>query len=219
MITMKYLPLYLCFCFFAGCHFGYGPPLIKEIRVSNKAVARDSIWFKCVMAEPGAGGLSFYWFCSKGRFADNERDSVKWYAPESSGSVFVKVKVKDARGDSAVDSLGVEIKPRTVNFINWEGAVKAGRCLFFSDSAWSGYRLSGESSADTGNIFLIFLDSDNFERWLRGEEHRFRIKQPAYRTAPFYDTIPETGVYYLVLDNSHNFTDCSFRVNIRLTSP
>ncbi len=215
----KYLYLYLCLCLFTGCLFDYGPPVIKEITGKGKVLSRDSVWFKCVMAEPGAGGLSFCWWCSKGRFADNSGDSVKWFAAESSGMALIKVKVTDARGDTAVDSVLLRVNPRVVNFINWDGAVKAGSFVFFSDSAWAGYRLSGATSADSGSIFLIFMDSFNFVRWHRGEDFSFRIKQPAYRTAPFYDTIPETGIYFLVLDNSRNFNTCSFRVNIILTSP
>lgn len=215
----EYLCLCLCLCLFTGCFFGYGPPLIKEIRGEAKVAARDSVWFKCAMDNPGAGGLSFSWWCSKGRFANSTGDSVQWFTPESSGSAFIKIKVTDARGDSAVDSLAVTITSRRVNFVNWDGAVKAGGSVFFSDSAWTGYRLRGTSTADTGNIFLIFLDSSNFERWRRGESYQFRLKQLAYKGGTFYDTIPETGIYYLVLDNRNNFNDCSFRVNVVLTSP
>lgn len=211
--------LCLFLCLFASCRFGYGPPVIKEIRGEVKVAAKDSVWFKCLMENPGAGGLNFSWWCSKGRFADGTGDSVKWFAPESSGSALVSVRANDLNGDSAVDSLSVTITTRKVNFVNWDGAVKAGASVFFSDSAWAGYRLNGTTTADTGNIFLIFFDSINFERWRRGESYQFRIKQPAYKTSPFYDTIPETGIYYLVLDNKNNFNDCSFRVNIRLTSP
>jgi hypothetical protein len=204
---------------FSGCPLNPGPPVIKEVRIWGKLEARDSVWFKCEMESFGKGGLKFVWSCLRGRFADSVADSVKWFAPDSSGSTLIKVKVTDQQGGTAADSLLIVVKPLTKSFINWDGAVKAGDFTFFFDSCWAGYRLRGNVSSDTGNVFLIFLDSLNFQKWHRGEQYQYRIRQPAYRASQFYDTIPVTGVYYLVLDNTRNFQDCSFQVNIQLTSP
>ncbi|MGQ9707553.1 MAG: hypothetical protein ACUVUR_01590 [bacterium] len=204
---------------YAGCPFSSGPPAIKEIRVRGEITVRDSAWFKCEMESPGKGSLVFRWSCSRGRFVDSTTDSAKWFAPESSGSVLIVVKVTDRQGDSAVDSLLILVNPLKRSFINWDGAVKAGNYVFFYDSCWAGYQLSGRSSSDTGDVFLIFLDSLNFHKWRTGEQYQCLIRRPAYNTSSFYDTIPETGIYFLVLDNTRNFRDCSFQVNIQLLSP
>ncbi len=91
--------------------------------------------------------------------------------------------------------------------------------FFCADSAWEGYRLSGQSQADNRNVYLLFLDETNFYRWQNQEEADFLIRRLADDSRPFYDTIPTSGVYYLVLDNGRNLADACFRVEIRLTSP
>ncbi|MGB9741539.1 MAG: hypothetical protein ACP5JB_00510 [candidate division WOR-3 bacterium] len=201
------------------CRTGFEPPVIQEIAGNSRVQVRDTSWFEC-RVEPGARGpLSYQWWCSKGRFAESGGAQVRWHAPESSGSVLIRVAVTDGLGRSVADSVVVQVTPRVVSFVNWEGAVKAGESVWFSDSCIAGYRLSGTVSSDTGNIFVIFLDAENFYRWQRGESYQPRIRRLAYQAGLFADTIPVSGVYYLVLDNSRNFADCGYRINLQLTSP
>jgi hypothetical protein len=204
---------------FCQCRTGFEPPVIREIAGNTRVQARDSCRFEC-RVEPGAKGpLSYQWWCSGGRLADSAAEQVTWYAPESSGQALVRVEVTDGLGRRAADSIVVEVRPRIVTFVNWEGAVKAGEAVHFSDSCLAGYRLSGTVRSDTGNILLIFLDEENFYRWQRGETYQPRIRRLAYQGGPVSDTIPVSGIYYLVLDNTGNFADCSYRINLQLTSP
>lgn len=185
---------------------------------NTTVMAQDSVWFWCEVK--GYPPLNFFWSCDRGTLVLEQGDSVMWRAPDSSGMALLRVVIVDALGDSATDSLAVRVTPRVKSFVYWEGAVKAGTSVFFGDSAPAGYRLNGQSRADTtGAIFLIFLDEVNFQQWRNGEEYQFLIKQPAYQVTPFYDTIPATGIYYLVIDNTRNFNDASFWVDIRLSSP
>lgn len=203
-----------------GSCFTFSPELtIKALAGKTSLSAQESTWYRCEVEGKGRSGLTFEWWCTGGRLLDIRGDSVKWRAPDSSGIAILGVDVSDQEGRKARDSLVVSVKPRVVVFAYWEGAVKGRSYAFCADTALAGYRLSGQSWSDTRNVYLLFLDEDNFGRWQRQEEPEFLIQRFADDSRPFYDTIPTSGVYYLVLDNGRNLVDANFRVEIRLTSP
>lgn len=201
------------------CRYEPGPPVISKIEGNTHPQVRDTCRFVCLV-EPGARGpLSYEWWCSGGTVEERLGNGVRWRAPDSSGQEIVKVRVIDGRGRDTSDSIVVSVLPRVVSFINWDGAVKAGEAVWFFDSCLAGYRLEGSSSSDTTSIFLIFMNEPNFRRWKNGEDYQWLIRRLAYRSGTFYDTIPESGVYFLVLDNTQGLCDCSYRVKIVLSSP
>uniref|UniRef100_A0A7V3PUJ4 Uncharacterized protein n=1 Tax=candidate division WOR-3 bacterium TaxID=2052148 RepID=A0A7V3PUJ4_UNCW3 len=204
---------------FVQCRTEFEPPVIEGIFGNTRVQVRDSCLFECRVAPGAKGPLSFQWWCSGGRFEAQRAERGKWYAPESSGTVSIGVEVTDGLDRKTADSIEVQVEPRVVTFVNWEGAIKAGESVYFSDSCIVGYRLSGTVRSDTGNVYLIFLDEGNFYRWQQGLSYQPRIRRLAYQSIPLNDTIPVSGIYYLVLDNSGNFNDCSYRINIQLTSP
>jgi len=207
-------------CAIGGRCFSLAPDLtIKALTGRTDLNARDSTWYRCEVEGFQSNGLTFQWWCTAGRLVKIRNDSVLWRAPDSSGRALIGVEVTDRQGRKARDSLFVTVKPRVVVFAAWEGAVKGGNYVFCADSAWEGYRLSGQSQADNRNVYLLFLDETNFYRWQNQEEADFLIRRLADDSRPFYDTIPTSGVYYLVLDNGRNLADACFRVEIRLTSP
>lgn len=221
------LGVFFALWFFSGCFQKPGPPIINKLTGKEVVSVRDSVWVFCDAETPAVGPLIFRWKCTKGTLtfppivANRERgtDSVKWFAPESSGSAVISVTVVDSRPDSVTDSLIITVSPLVRNFINWDGAVKAGGHFSWGDSCWAGYRLSGWSWSESLPTYLIFMSAVNFQKWQRGEPYEYLIRRPAYNVNPFYDTIPQTGIYYLVIDNSGSMKDCSFWVNIQLTSP
>ncbi len=202
-----------------GCRIEIGPPVITKIVGQTNVVALDSSYFECQVGVPAIGPLRFEWWGSRGRWARNDLPRVVWYAPESSGAALIRVKVTDGKGRETVDSLEVSITSRKVVFIRWEGMVKAGEWLFFADSCRVNYRLYGRASADTGSMYLIFLNMENFVRWCNNESYEFRIRRRANDVRPFYDTISESDFYYLILDNTLSSRDCGYQVNIELESP
>lgn len=203
----------------SGCPQRYLPPAINEVKGKPTVIVQESTWYKCEVALPEISGLRFSWWCTRGRLGSVFGDSVEWFAPESSGTAIVGVEVVDQKGKKARDSLIVVVKPRVVVFASWEGAVKGESYFFCADSAWGGYRLSGQSFADARNLCLYLFDGLNFLRWQNHEEAAFLIRRFVDDTSPFYDTIPATGVYYLVLDNRRNPYEVNFWVRIQLTSP
>lgn len=203
-----------------GSCFTFSPDLtIKALTGRTSLSAQDSTWYRCELAGARSEEVTFEWWCTRGRLLDISGDSVKWRAPDSSGMAIIGVEVLDQKGRKARDSLVVSVKPLVVTFAYWEGAVKGCSYTFCADTARAGYRLSGQSWSDTRNVYLLFLDEDNFGRWQRQETTNFLIQRFADDSRPFYDTIPTTGVYYLILDNGRNLIDANFRVEIRLTSP
>ncbi len=186
----------------------------------DAVTVRDSAWFRCEV-DGVVPPLTFQWLCNKGRLREVEdsRDSVQWFAPDSSGGAVINVMIVDSQGKSARDSLVVTINPLVKSFINWDGAVKSGGYFFWGDSGWQGYRLAGWSSGDTGTTYLLFMDEVNFLKWREGASYQYLIRRWAYNRSPFYDTLPATGLYYLVIDNIRNNKDCNFWVVIWLTSP
>lgn len=202
-----------------GCRKGVETPAVKILGGSRTVTVNDSVWFRCVVEAQKKPALTFHWWCTAGNLSVTEGDSVRWVAPDSSGFATVGVAGFDTNGNETRDSIEVAIEPRSVTFVFWEGAVKAGDFVFFCDSARARYRLHGWSQADTGSTYLLFLDEPNFLRWNQGQGCEFMIRRLAYISSPFYDTIPASGVYYLVMDNTRGLTDVSFRVEIRLISP
>lgn len=203
----------------SGCPQRDLPPVINGVKGKTTVTVQESTWYKCEVALPTISGLGFSWWCTRGRLVSASGDSVQWFAPESSGTAIVGVEVVDQKGKKARDSLIVVVKPRVVFFASWEGTVKGESYLFCADSAREGYRLSGQSYADARNLYLFLFDELNFLRWQNHEEAEFLIRRFVDDTSPFYDTIPTTGVYYLVLDNGRNPYEVNFRVEIQLTSP
>lgn len=207
--------------------------MINRLLGSEVISVRDSIWFFCEAETPVAEPLIFHWSCTRGRLIEKSQklkvkkgergarceDSVKWFAPDSSGRAVIRVTVVDSRPDSVSDSLVVTVNPLVRSFISWDGAVKAGGYFFWSDSAWAGYRLSGACASDSTPTYLIFMDESNFPKWREGKPYEYLIRRLAYNRSPFYDTISQSGRYYLVIDNIRSSKDCGFWVNIWLTSP
>ncbi|MEO0026014.1 MAG: hypothetical protein ABIK54_04575 [candidate division WOR-3 bacterium] len=201
------------------CGYEFGPPVISGVEGKGQVAVLDTGSFVC-RVEPGARGpLSYEWWCSAGVFGTQFDNQIQWRAPESSGVVLLKVQVTDGLGRKDSDSVLVRVVPRVVNFAVWEGAVKAGEAVWFFDSCPAGYRLQGQCSSDTTTIYLMFLDESNFGRWQAGESYEPRIRRLAYQAGLFYDTIPAAGLYFLVLDNRQGLRDCSYRINVRLSSP
>ncbi|MGQ9677727.1 MAG: hypothetical protein ACUVUD_00385 [bacterium] len=207
--------------FFMGssCPQRYLQPAIKAVKGKTTVTVQDSSWYKCEVAAPGFPQLLFSWWCTRGQLVSTSGDSVQWFAPESSGIAIVGVEVEGQRGEKVRDSLIVVVMPRVLVFASWEGAVKGGSYVFCADSALQGYRLSGRSFADSRNLYLFLFDELNFLRWQNNEEFEFLIRRFVDDSSPFYDTIPTTGVYYLVLDNGRNFYEVNFSIEIQLTSP
>ncbi len=196
-----------------------GNYLNVKLKVTEPVSAGDSVWLWCETERSVAAKLDFRWTCTRGKIVYTAGDSARWLAPESSGQAAVKVKVVDLYGNSSEDSVIVAVKQKSVVFADWEGMVKSGEYVFYFDSLQANYRLEGQCRGDTGNTLLIFLDENNFYKWKNQIQYEFLIRKYIYNAAPFVETIPRTGIYYLVLDNTRTFTDCAFWVSVVLRSP
>jgi hypothetical protein len=199
-----------------SCEEQSWPPEIQRLAGPGTVTVRDSAEFVATVA--AMGPVSYQWTCTGGRLAWDWGDSVRWYAPESSGADSVFVVATDSLGRSDADTAAVAVSKLVLWFASDGGGLKPQAYACWGDSVPAGYALSGTTASDTGVMFM-FLDSANFVLWQNRLQYSFRIRKPAYDTRPFSDTVPATGYYFAVMDNRPNLEENDYWLSLTVTSP
>jgi hypothetical protein len=194
----------------AACGQPKAAPIISSIEGKKSVEARDTAGFKCKAEDPNLEPLSYSWSQEGGSLAWDWGDSVRWFAPESSGKAVIRVTVTNEDGLSASDSLSLTVRAETVTVLFWDAAVKAGEYDSWADTVRAGYTLYGLCGSDSRNISLKAMDDSNFAKWVAGQGAVFLLDKPPYDTHAFSVPIGAFGVYHLVIDNQHGLEDGNF---------
>ncbi|MBN2537847.1 hypothetical protein JXB37_06185, partial [candidate division WOR-3 bacterium] len=131
-----------------ACDEPTGPPTINWVRGPGAVFANDNIEVEGEAWDWGLAAIEFSWSCPSGSLVLLEQSrtysKVRWFAPESSGKTAVRLLVTDLDGETARDSLAVEVRRRTVGLLDYSGEVKAGLFRQWPESLRTGYRVRGE---------------------------------------------------------------------------
>jgi hypothetical protein len=204
----------------AGCPQPKEPPVISSIVGSRSVAARDSVDYVCRATDLYPERLTYSWSREGGRLGWDWGDSVRWFAPESSGRGLVRVTVTDGDGLSAADSIAITVRAETTGVLFWDGAVKGGAYQAWSDTVRAGYKLYGYCGSDTGDIFLLVMDDLNFTRWAAGQSSSALLQRSPWSTNDTFSVhVGSTGLYYIIMDNTRDAADCNFWLSVWKAGP
>jgi len=199
----------------AGCPQPKDAPVISTVDGRRSVEARDSADYVCRATDLYPKQLTYSWNQEGGRLGWDWGDSVRWFAPDSSGRGLVRVTVTDADGLSATDSLIITVRAETTGVLFWDGAVKQSQYQAWTDTIRAGYKLYGYCGSDTGNIFLLALDDSNFTRWAAGEPASPLLERSPWNTRDTFSALIESaGTYHIVIDNTRGAQDYNFWLQV-----
>ncbi len=195
-------------------------PVISSINGSKSVEARDSADYKCDASDPDWKQLSYSWSQKGGSLGWDWGDSVRWFAPESSGKGIIRVTVTDEDGLTVSDSLTVSVRAETAGVLFWDAAVKAGDFSAWSDTVRAGYKLFGHWLSDAGIIYLKVMDDTNFDKWVAGEPAIWLLRCPPDSTNDTFSIrISVSGLYHLIVDNTEGAEDYNYYLNVWKAGP
>jgi len=203
----------------AGCPQRKEAPVISSLDGSRSVEAGDSADYTCEASDPELKQLSYAWSNDCGRLGWSWGDSVRWFAPESSGDAVIRVTVSDEDGLTAEDSLAVTIRAETAGVLFWDAAVKAGDFQSWSYTMRAGYVLYGNCGSEEGEIYLKVMDDTNFAKWVAGQPSVAMIQQRPHEVSAFSVPIAALGLYHLIMDNTRGTEDNSYWLNIWKAGP
>jgi len=207
-----------------GCAEQTGPPTINYVRGDTLAAANDSVELESQAWDWGLAPIAFEWSSPRGRFLqlfeDRTRSVVRWYAPESSGSVTIRVLVSDLDRETATDSLRVTVRKTTTTLVNYQGAVKAGLFRDWPESLRVGHRVKGDFAfEDSAKLSFYVLEESDFQRWLARDSFGWLVARQSSPADTFSATVPTTGWYRAVVDNRAGKLDRNFTLRLSRTTP
>ncbi len=202
-----------------GCPQPREAPIISSLDGSRSVEARDSADYNCKATDPDWQELAYAWSQEGGSLGWDWGESVRWYAPESSGRGVIRVTVTDEDGLTATDSLLVAVRAETVSVLSWDASAKAGSYWSWRDSIRAGYKLYGRCGSDTGDIFLMVMNDSNFAKWAAGEPAVPLLRRLPYLKDTFSLRIGALGLYYLVVDNTEGAEDFNYFLNVWKAGP
>lgn len=90
---------------------GNNNPVITSILASKNPVnLGETITIRAIYMDSDRDSLVIKWRSSSGKFIKIEKDSVRWTAPDTSGSSSIYLEVDDLRGGKDVDSIIINIE-------------------------------------------------------------------------------------------------------------
>jgi hypothetical protein len=203
-----------------GCAQPKDAPAISSIDGKRSVEARDSADYVCRATDLYPKELTFAWSQQGGRLGWDWGDSVRWFAPESSGRGLVRVTVTDADGLSATDSFAINVRPETAGVLFWDGAVKGGEYQAWSDTVRAGYKLYGYCGSDTGDILLLVMDDSNFTKWAAGQPSGSLLQRSPWDTKDTFSVRIETaGLHHIIMDNTRGVEDCNYWLYVWKAGP
>jgi hypothetical protein len=83
-------------------------PVITNVSYAHDALARQDLELTCVAADADGDELKYEWAVESGQMNGNGPNAV-WITPDTMGDYVIEVKVSDARGGVATQTLNVRI--------------------------------------------------------------------------------------------------------------
>jgi hypothetical protein len=215
----KLLILSIFLLIILGCKKENHPPVISSISVSSSVIYPESTYtFECVANDPDGDNLIYNWTCTTGTLLSTSGKTVKWTAPERSGTAIISCEVRDGKGGSDRMDKSVTIKPITITIINTsvyiEGWDATGWTRYFKKD-WT---IHGYFSVAGGRINFFILDETNFENWRNGRSYRALVEIGWSSGSNFSAVIPSTDYYYIILENDEP-DDIYVTLFVQITSP
>ena len=202
-----------------GCQQPKDAPVISSIDGSRSVQARDSAVYTCNATDPDSKLLSYSWSQENGRLGWDWGETVRWFAPESSGRGVIRVIVMDEDGLTASDSISVTVRAETTGVLFWDASVKAGDFRSWSDTVRAGYELYGYCGSDEGEILLTVMDDSNFTKWVAGKDAVRLLDQRPYDDHTFSLRISAFGLYHVIMDNRLGTKDYNYYLNVWKAGP
>jgi len=202
-----------------ACKERTGPPVINFTTGDTVVNANDSAIYECEAWDWGLGPVYFHWSCSKGNLAWDSFSLVKWFAPESSGPAVIWVNVTDEDGNSTADSVNLRVAQVKTVLINYSGAVKPGLFRFWQDSLRLGRTVRGSFSVDTNLVSFLILNDTNYRRWVNNQSYEYLVARLFAEEDSFAAAVPNSGIYYFVLDNSYGKMEKVFNLFVEEVTP
>jgi len=204
----------------AGCPQPKDPPVISAIEGSRSVEARDSVDYVCRATDLYPKLLTYSWSQQGGRLGWDWGDSVRWFAPDSSGRGSIRVIVTDEDGLSVTDSVAVTVRAETTGVLFWDAALKAGDYQSWSDTVRAGYKLYGWCGSDSGMLFLVVMDEANFGKWVVGETAVTLLRDSMTgKGGAFSVQLGAPGLYHVVVDNTRGARDYSYWLQVWKAGP
>jgi hypothetical protein len=206
----------------AGCPQPKDAPVISSIDGRRSVEARDSADYVCRATDLYPKQLTYSWSQEGGRLGWDWGESVRWYAPDSSGRGLVRVTVTDEDGLSANDSLVITVRAETTGILFWDGAVKQGQYQAWSDTVRAAYKLYGYCGADSSNnvLWLMVVDDTNFKEWVAGRQSTSLLRETIdSRGKAFSVRVDSFDLYHFVVDNTQGAEDRNYWLNILKAGP
>jgi hypothetical protein len=196
------------------------PPVVDSIHGTANVNPTGSTTLTCFAHDPEGDSLTYSWSCTRGRLSSTSGRTVTWTAPDSSGSALVTVTVRDNHGGSDVGNKSITINRITTTLVRWDGALQAGYYIEWHSTIAIGYRVSGNFSVDAHDINFLILNATNYTRWVNNQSYTALVEYSRSAGASFSATIPATGTYYIILDNTCSlFTDKFCHITVQKTTP
>ncbi|UCG42264.1 MAG: hypothetical protein JSU73_10345 [candidate division WOR-3 bacterium] len=194
-------------------------PYIWRLRGDTLVNALDSAEYECRAWTPGKQGVVYSWEVSRGRLAWDYDSLVKWYTPETSGSVVMRLTAVNEWDLTDRDSLMIEVSPVTRTVLSYDGGVKALSYREWRDSLRAGYLLDGDFRVDTNTVSFFILDSTDRARWARNDSFHGLVSARLTEADSFEVVVRNTGWYSMIVDNRHGKIEKGFRVRVYKTTP
>jgi hypothetical protein len=200
-----------------GC--GNRNPVITGLTTVAEVEAGKSAVVTCTAEDPDDDTLSYEWSCSRGSFVLDSGPSARWNAPMASGADTISVAVSDGRGGEASKNVTLAVLPTTRTLAACDAVLLAGRydCWFADIDA--GTRIHGSFSVDSLDINFLVLDNRNWTKWLNSQSYVSLLELDHTPGDSFSDTIPSSGRYEFVLDNTYSPIDKQVHIYVEGTTP
>jgi hypothetical protein len=217
----KLLILSIFLLIILGCKKENHPPVISSISVSSSVIYPESTYtFECVANDPDGDNLIYNWTCTNGTLLSTSGKTVKWTAPERSGTAIISCEVRDGKGGSDRMDKSVTIKPITITIIDWEGLVPNNYSYYWEKYIKKDWTIHGYFSVAGGaGIKFRILDQVNFQKWYNGESWSALFSTDWSSGTNFSVVIPANGYYYVILVNHPTIYDKYVTLFVQITSP
>jgi hypothetical protein len=221
---VRNVPVGLALLLLVGCGEQTGPPTINYVKGDNAVVANDRVEIESQAWDWGLAPITFEWTSPRGSFLrlfeDRTRSVVRWYAPESSGDVTLRLVVTDLDNETATDTFPVTVRKVTTSLINYQGAVKAGLFRDWPESLRVAHRIKGDFAFEDSTLLSFYvLEEADYQRWLARDSFGWLVARESSPADTFSATVPATDWYRVVVDNRAGKVDRTLNLRLTRTTP
>jgi hypothetical protein len=137
----------------------------------------------------------------------------------ASGAETIAVTASDSRGGKATRSVTLSVLPTTWTLAGWGGLISAGQYNCWFADIGAGTRIHGSFSVDSLDISFLVLDDRNWTKWLNSQSYVPLLEFDHTPGDSFSNTIPSSGRYDFVLDNTYSSADKQSHIYVEGTTP